>query len=153
MATDKSSPEAIERQRARARALELREKRWSYQQIGDDLGVTRSTAFKYVQRAMTDIIREPAEQVLALELADLDAYTKQLNDRLESAYETDDLVKLLTVALRVQARRSKLHGFDHKAILDLNRETGSVPDAMQYLALMLGETAPPAAAADDSDGE
>ncbi|RYF56189.1 MAG: helix-turn-helix domain-containing protein [Comamonadaceae bacterium] len=131
---NKTGPDAIERERRRAKALELREQRYSYRAIAAELGVSLDTAHTDVKEAMAAITKEPAEQVLALELANLDEYER----RLRIAIEGGDLDRIDS-ALRVQARRAKLLGLDHKAVLDLNRSTGSLSDVDLWLAHQLGK--------------
>lgn len=55
-----------------AEAARLRGRSMSYRAIADQLGVTVAAAHRMVQRALADIVREPAETVIALELAKLD---------------------------------------------------------------------------------
>jgi hypothetical protein len=133
---NKTGPDAIEREYRRAEALELREKGYSYRAIATELGVSLDTAHQDVKTAMAAITKEPAETVLALELARLDEYEK----RLRKAIEDGDLDRIDS-ALRVQARRAKLLGLDHKAVLDLNRSTGNLSDVDLWLAEMLGKRA------------
>lgn len=63
------TPEHIERDH---RAAEMRSQGWSYQQIGDNLGITRQAAHLAVHRAIADIPKDGTEAALALELAKLD---------------------------------------------------------------------------------
>lgn len=68
---DASAAEHAEQQR---KALELRKAGATYEQIAVQLKVSnRSVAWKLVKTAIEDIVREPAEEVLQLELARLDA--------------------------------------------------------------------------------
>jgi Zn-dependent oligopeptidase len=112
---NKTGPDAIERERRRADALELREKGYSYRAIATELGVSLDTAHQDVKTAMAAITKEPAETVLALELARLDEYEK----RLRKAIEDGDLDRIDS-ALRVQARRAKLLGLDQRAALQVS---------------------------------
>lgn len=63
-----TSAKAIERQKKIAEAMELRLIGYSYPKIAEELGVDVSTAFRYVDEGMAQIIREPAEKVLQMEL-------------------------------------------------------------------------------------
>lgn len=63
-----------------ADAARLRTKGYTYQQIGDQLGMTKAAAHKACQRALSDIVREPAEDLLKVELDRLDAQLVRLND-------------------------------------------------------------------------
>ncbi len=68
---DARTAERAEQQR---KALELRKAGANHDQIAQQLKVAnRSVAWKLVQDAIHEIIREPAEEVLQLELARLDA--------------------------------------------------------------------------------
>lgn len=129
---NKTGPDAIERERRRAEALKLREKGYSYRAIADELGVSLDTAHTDVKSAIAAISKEPAETVLALELARLDNY----EHKLMTAIDGGDLDKI-RLAMIVQARRHKLLGLEHKAILDLNN-TMDVSDALLYLREMRG---------------
>ena len=62
------------------RAADMRSMGYTYVQIGESLGVTKQTAHRAVQRAINDIPKEGATQVLQMELAKL--------DRLERFYHT-----------------------------------------------------------------
>ena len=67
------NPETMKRD---AKAAELRAQRMTYQQIGDELGITRQSAHEAVKRAMNDIVergRAGTEAAIEMELANLDA--------------------------------------------------------------------------------
>jgi Homeodomain-like domain len=55
-----------------ARALALRRDGHTYEEIGQALGVNRQMATRIVQRGLARVVREPAEQVRAIELLALD---------------------------------------------------------------------------------
>ncbi len=55
-----------------ARAAELRGEGWTYPAIGRELGISKGKAHDAVRRAFVDIIKEPAEQARAVELARLE---------------------------------------------------------------------------------
>lgn len=67
-----------------ALAAKLRARGHSYHEIGLELGVTRSNAFLACERALADVIREPAEDLLKVELQRLDLQLVRLH-RLETA--------------------------------------------------------------------
>lgn len=133
---NKTGPDAIEREYRRAEALKLREQRYSYRAIAAELGVSLDTAHTDVKEAMAAITKEPAETVLALELANLDEYER----RLRIAIEGGDLDRIDS-ALRVQARRAKLLGLDQRAALqvsdDMRGASAAEGDSM-ISALMAG---------------
>jgi len=100
-------PSAVER---RAHALELRKRGMSYRQIGQELGVSRNTAHKYVTAELDELraeTRASAEQLRDLELERLDQYLARLQPKIEDGDE-----KAIATALRVQERRAKLTGLD-----------------------------------------
>lgn len=55
-----------------AKAAELRGAGWTYPAIAAELGITKGRAFAAVKRAIMEIIKEPAEQARAVELARLE---------------------------------------------------------------------------------
>lgn len=98
------SPEAFEH---RAKALELRRKGYSYDAIGEALGITQQSAHALVQRTLRAIIREPGEDVIAMERERLDAMHRALADRIE---EGD--VAAIDRGLAIMQRRARLEGLD-----------------------------------------
>lgn len=63
------TPEQAERD---AYAASLRSKGYGYRAIGEELGVDPSSAYDAVQRALKEIVQEPAEEAKKLELERLD---------------------------------------------------------------------------------
>lgn len=63
-----------------ARAMDLRAKGWTYQQIADELGYAdRATANRAITDGLTAIVREPGAAVLHFELERLDAELVRLD--------------------------------------------------------------------------
>jgi hypothetical protein len=91
----------------RFRALELRKAGFTYQAIGTELGVSHGHACQYVQAALKESIREPAEAVRHLEVERLDALWNKCWPKIMAG----DL-KAVDVALRIMQRRSALMGLD-----------------------------------------
>ena len=60
------------------RAAEMRSRSLTYQQIGDQLGMSRQAAHAAVQRAIAEIPKEGTEEALRLELDKLDLLERQL---------------------------------------------------------------------------
>lgn len=89
-------------------ALEYRKMGYTYAQIAEAMSLNSSQAAHYsIQAALTRIIREPAEDVLKLDLERLDAlFSKPYQDALQG-----DLMAL-NVCLGIMARRAKLLGLD-----------------------------------------
>lgn len=89
-------------------ALELRRSGYTYEMIARALGYSdRSLAARAVKSALKEIIREPAEEVLQLELGRLDGMLRGILD----AAETGD-VQAIDRALKIMDRRAKYLGLD-----------------------------------------
>jgi len=103
---------AAERQR---QALELRKGGVDYQTIANRLGYKwPSGAHKAVMSALKAVIREPAEDVLALELARLDALFFTLWPKARAG-DTAAIDRVL----RIMERRAKYLGLDAPIKIDL----------------------------------
>lgn len=63
-----------------AAAAQLRKRGKGYQQIADELGISKTSAFEAVQRALAEIIREPGESLRAMELERLDTELEKLDE-------------------------------------------------------------------------
>ena len=104
----RASPKRIAAAERKAEALKLRKSGATYEEIAKKLGLSgRTSAFECVQRAIRDITKEPAKDVLELEVARLDAMLAGL---WEKATDGDD--KAVTSALRIMDRRAKYLGLD-----------------------------------------
>ncbi|GAA0402844.1 hypothetical protein GCM10009530_63520 [Microbispora corallina] len=113
-----------------AEACELRAQGLTYQQIADELGLSsKGQAYEAVQRALRDIVQEPADEVRQLELLRLDelarrARTVMLAKHLvvdkgtvviwEGAPLIDDapVLQVIDRLLKIQERRARLLGLD-----------------------------------------
>ena len=94
-----------ERQR---QALELRKAGETYQQIADALGYkSKCGAYKAVEGALREVIREPAEAVRELELQRLDAMLAALWPLMQTGN-----IQALAGCLKISERRAKLLGLD-----------------------------------------
>lgn len=100
-------PTAARRERM-ARALRLREDGASYDQIAKTTKVSRRQAWLDVQDALKEVTREPAEEVLKLELARLDMLFLTAMARVRE----DRNLKAIDTALRIMDRRSRYLGLD-----------------------------------------
>lgn len=70
-------PEAAKRD---AEACDLRTKGWTYRRIAAHFGVDGATAYRMIERALQEIVREPAETLRTLLLERLDAELVRLNE-------------------------------------------------------------------------
>jgi predicted transcriptional regulator len=130
----KRNPETAVRDQEAAR---LRSQSLTYQQIADQLEVTKAAAYKMVQRAMADVDKEPAEAAVAFELEKLDTMEADILERLAKRHlmvsvgkvvridgeplEDDDFaLRAHALLLRVAERRAKLLGLDSATKLDVS---------------------------------
>ena len=111
-------------------AASMRSKAMTYQSIGDHFGITRQAAFQMVQRAIADIPKEGAEEVVRLEVEKLDFIERKLYEimtkehvafgasgkvvTLDGVPIEDDspVMKALDGLLKVADRRAKLLGLN-----------------------------------------
>lgn len=124
MATKKkhTTPAGTSRQAHRrkrmAEALEYRKAGVSYRDIAAAMHISVSTAHQYVADALQEITREPAEQVLTLEL---DRYDQLLMGIFTAAASGDTFA--IDRALAIMARIEKLHGVEAPKAEDAAAET------------------------------
>jgi len=102
---DAAAAETAERYR---KALELRKAGATYDQIAAQLGYSAKAAARHaVQAAIKEIIREPAEEVIQLELSRLDAMLLGCWTKAKSGD-----VHCIDRALRIMERRASYLGID-----------------------------------------
>lgn len=113
-----------ERRHRAARALDLRRDFVPYRDIAAQLGVSLRTAYDDVQKALEEITREPAEDVLKMELerlgsmhlrltSEIARVTRHLKEGSEIDLRAVDQVrKLIDSQVRVSERRARLLGLD-----------------------------------------
>lgn len=119
MAGKPLTPEQAEQERL---ALEYRKAGYHYDVIADKLHLAnKGAAWKVVQRALRRMVKEPAEDVRALELARLDDLLLGVWDRAKRG----DVLSIDRV-LRMQERRAELQGLDAPQ----KRQIGGDPDNM-----------------------
>lgn len=105
-----TSTALVNRLSKQEQALELRKQGHSYTIIGDRMGCNRSTAYRYVADAIATMraeCDESAADVLALELARLDADYESLAKRVDEGDPS-----AVAVRLRISESRRKLLGLD-----------------------------------------
>ncbi len=66
-----------------AQAAHLRARSRTYQEIADELGVSRQSAHRMVKRALASVLEEPAEELRQIELAKLDVLERAVTAVLE----------------------------------------------------------------------
>lgn len=101
-------------------ALEYRKAGLSYQAIADKVGWrSKSMAHHMVQKALRELVREPAEEVLILEIERLDRALVAIWNKVISG----DVNSIRTM-LSIMERRAKMLGLDApaKSEVDLNIE-------------------------------
>lgn len=104
----KTTPQRIAAKVKAAKALELRKEGQTFQAIAETAGYNSpQAAHEAVKRAIKEIIREPAEDVIRLELERIDALwgIQYLNA------QTGD-VQAMAACMRLMERRAKLLGLD-----------------------------------------
>ena len=104
------SPHEITRRERRRRALDLRKKGWTYEAIGDDLGITKKNARELVVTTIRSRLKrekETAEAITKLELDRLDMALKGLAKKVEAGD-----TRACEVWIRVSESRRKLLGLD-----------------------------------------
>lgn len=109
-------------------ALEYRKMGYTYAQIAEAIGMNSAQAAHYaIMSALTRIIREPAEDVLKLDLERLDAlFSKPYQNALQG-----DLMAL-NVCLGIMARRAKLLGLDAPVKRELSGHGGGAITAVVH---------------------
>ncbi|MFI5778687.1 helix-turn-helix domain-containing protein [Nocardia sp. NPDC051570] len=132
----KTSPVSIDKRKRMAQALQLRETGANYRQIAKALDISTSTAHAYVDEAMKELTREPAESLLQLELSRLDA---MLLGIWRQASRGD--LQAIDRALKIMERRTKYTGLDQLAVLKMAQDGKDMPAVDAWLDAMLGSGA------------
>lgn len=143
----------------RRKALELRKAGANYDQIATQLGYgNKGNAWRDVQFAIRDWYREPAQDVLAIELQRLDVMLLGLWSKAKAGN-----VQAVDRVLRIQERRSAYEGLDapkllkielDRALTDfLERVKAAFPADVyeQILSVAAGEPRPEAPPADPDE--
>ncbi|WP_157556254.1 helix-turn-helix domain-containing protein [Nocardia acidivorans] len=136
MPRDRTSPVSIDKRKRMAQALQLRETGANYRQIAQALDISTSTAHAYVDEAMKELTREPAESLLALELSRLDA---MLLGIWKKASRGD--LQSIDRALKIMERRTKYTGLDQLAALKMAQDGKDLPAVDAWLDAMLSSGA------------
>jgi len=106
-----SSPERVVIDQRRKEMLDLRVKGYSLRAIADKLGMHHSSVGEAIAAELDAIKREPAEELMKVELERMDAMLVALWPKIQKGdtYSVDS-------ALKVMARRAKLLGLDAPAV-------------------------------------
>lgn len=92
------------------RALELRKAGATYEQIGQQLGMTRQSAHKAVKTALESIAKESSEEAAEVLVLELERLDQMLTGLWVSARQGN--VASVDRVLRIMERRSRLLGLD-----------------------------------------
>lgn len=113
-----------ERRKRARRVLEMRRDFIPFQQIAETLGKSVSTIYDDYQRALQEITREPAEDVLKMELERLGSMHLRLTNEMVRVSNhikksgeldlraVDQIRKIIDSQVRIGERRAKLLGLD-----------------------------------------
>jgi hypothetical protein len=99
----------------KAKALRLRARGETYKEIGIELGISISTAHKWVEEEMKKVITPAAEDAVRMELIRYDQMLTRLDDRLKAG---GDAERLIPTMLRVSKARRELLGLDQPVRVD-----------------------------------
>lgn len=95
-----------------AKALDMRRAGATFQQIADECGwPSRANAYRAIRKAIDDIVREPANEIVTLELERLDAMHAALWNR-AMAGPAKVQVAAVRQLINIMQRRAKLLGLD-----------------------------------------
>jgi hypothetical protein len=151
----KAGPDKCRKAKTTSRALSLRIKGMSYEQIASTVGCSVSKAYNDVKSALEKIeaeCAEKAEEVRRIELTRIDSWLKALQPGIDAGEP-----RPIETALRLSERRSKLLGLDAPSKQEVSGpDGGAIPieDARNLLAARLAAVAEkpePSATEADSD--
>jgi hypothetical protein len=145
----KTDPKAIESAEMRAQVLELRKQGYGYQAIGDAMGFTKQRAYQIVTEELAAIIREPAQQILDLELQRMETLLQGVAD---DAAKGDP--RAIDSELSIRARRARLLGIETPQKQQLDLTSGGAPlPAATGAPTVIQIVAVPATARSDGDSQ
>ncbi len=103
------------------KAVALRIKGCTYQQIANALGLSESQAYKLVSAELARIRQdtaEKAEELRQIEVDRLDALLHRLNSELATAIDVGDIARLSESILKIATRRAAFLGLDGPARIE-----------------------------------
>jgi len=109
------SPHNIEHLDKQFKALKLRRAAHTYEEIGEIMGCSMGTAYRYVSEAMKFIkskIGESADEVRQIELDKLARLEGKLHRAIDLDPPNEELVKLIGQCVKVSESMRKLTGMD-----------------------------------------
>lgn len=127
------------------RVLELRKEGKDFDQIAQEIGKSKSGAYKMYTRALARYSYQTAmvaDEIRAMENEKLDQmelnYLEELtrvlaNNQMEVDKRTDLIVKLQSGMLKVIERRAKMEGLDAPTRVDSNVTTRTFEDALKEI--------------------
>ena len=100
-----TSPRRVALRKNQAAALELRRTGYSFDEIAAHMKRPRATIHRWITDALDEVVQEPAQAVLKLELQRLDAYLAAYH---AAAIEGD--IPATEIALKISEKRCRLLG-------------------------------------------
>jgi len=132
MPESKTSQRRLEAFERGCQALELRKQGLSYTEIGAQLGLTKTGAYKSIMRALKRTMQEPADELRQIEGARLDTAQSAIWDKVKGGD-----VLAIDRFVRISERRSKLFGLDAPTRTNIRLEEVDA-EIERQLALLAG---------------
>lgn len=117
-----TAPDILEATEKRKRAIALRKAHYSYQEIADELGLSKTRVRQYVAEAMDENRKETAEEAAEIREMELLRLDELLKAWFPMAKAGDD--KAAGIVLKAQERRAKLLGLDAPVRQELTGKDG-----------------------------
>src|SRR5699024_726285 len=132
---NRTSPHRIAAAKRQARAIELRQQGMTYDQIAVEVGYScRGSAQRAVVKALDHVTREPAKELLGIELERLDNLQRGVWDR-----AIDGDLKALDAVLRIMTHRAKLLRLDRLEPAAKDAAIPAPPERAAHLQRLLRE--------------
>ncbi len=112
MSVQRVNKRMLEFREKQAIALDMRRKGFLLREIGAALGIdNQGTVTKLIQKAMREVVREPAEELVQMELDRLDSMFVKAYER-AADHEKPLNKEAVDTCLRIMERRARLLGID-----------------------------------------
>lgn len=138
MRQNKTTPDRVEAAEKRKRAVELRKLHYSYEEIAEELCLSRTTVRDYVAKEMELLRKETAEQVQEMRDMELKRLDELLKSWFPLAKAGDE--KAAGIVLKAQERRAKLVGLDAPVKQELTGKDGGAIKTVSTTADLSGLT-------------